>query len=106
MEWFKIFPTEAEARARLVESKPQLVILSGKRVCLALFEGKFYAVQDACTHNAESLSKGIVNYLGEIVCPWHHYRFDLATGRACDSTCGDLKSFPIRIDSDGFFIGV
>jgi nitrite reductase/ring-hydroxylating ferredoxin subunit len=106
MKWFRIFSNETEARTKIAENKPQLIILDGKRICLVLFQGCFYAVQDTCTHSSESLSKGAVNYLGEIVCPWHHYRFDLGSGRACDSSCADLESFPVRIDTEGFFIGV
>lgn len=61
MEWIKIFPSEAVARANIQEHLPQLIIVGGERICLALHEGKFFAVQDKCTHNGESLSKGQIN---------------------------------------------
>ena len=106
MEWIKIFSGETEARNRLVADKPQLVILNGTRICLSLHGDQFFAVQDSCTHNGESLSGGKINYLGEIICPWHGYRFSLHSGRAADSSCRDLKTYPIKIDETGFFIGV
>jgi nitrite reductase/ring-hydroxylating ferredoxin subunit len=106
MEWIKIFSGVEEARTRLVPGKPQLLIVGKTRICLAFVNGNFRAVQDACTHNGESLSKGTINYLGEIICPWHNYRFDLATGKACDSSCTDLRTFPIKLDESGFFIGI
>jgi nitrite reductase/ring-hydroxylating ferredoxin subunit len=106
MEWIKIFATESEARLKIQADQPQLLILNGKRIALVLHDKEFYAVQDSCTHNGESLSKGKINYLGDIICPWHGYRFELATGRACDSSCADLKTYPIRIDGDGFFVGI
>lgn len=106
MKWFRVFSNENEARQRLEESKPQLVVIEGKRICLVRRNDEFFAVQDACTHNSDSLSKGTVNFLGEVICPWHHYRFDLRTGRASDSSCRDLQVFSIRIDTEGFFIGV
>lgn len=106
MKWFKIFSSESEAKAKIFQDKPQLLILEGKRISLVLHQGSFLAVQDSCTHSGESLSKGTVNYLGEIVCPWHHYRFDLKSGKACDSSCADLETFPVRIDEEGFFVGV
>jgi nitrite reductase/ring-hydroxylating ferredoxin subunit len=71
-----------------------------------MHEEEFYAVQDGCSHNGESLSGGRVNYIGEIICPWHNYRFDLKSGRACDSDCADLRTFPVRYDASGFFIGI
>jgi len=86
--------------------KPQLLILNGKRICLSLHNNSFFAVQDSCTHNGESLSKGHINYLGEIICPWHNYRFDLQSGKACDSSCRDLITYPIKVDENGFFVGI
>jgi len=106
MEWLKIFGSEEEARAVIKEDQPRLLIVSQKRICISLHQGEFFAVQDECTHNAESLSKGKVNYLGEIICPWHNYRFDLSTGRACDSSCKDLTTYALKSDATGFFIQV
>ncbi|MCU0397096.1 MAG: nitrite reductase (NAD(P)H) small subunit [Cyclobacteriaceae bacterium] len=106
MQWVKIFSGEQEARQRIQPDRPQLVLVQGKKICLVLHHEKFHAVQDFCTHNGESLSKGLVNYLGEIVCPWHNYRFDLQSGRECASRSSDLKTYPIRIEQDGFFVGI
>lgn len=106
MEWIKVFSSEAEANNRMKSGKPQLLILKGKRICLSLHNNSFFAVQDSCTHNGESLSKGQVNYLGEIICPWHNYRFDLRSGKACDSDCRDLITYSIKIDETGFFVGI
>ncbi|HEY3402806.1 MAG TPA: Rieske 2Fe-2S domain-containing protein [Ohtaekwangia sp.] len=106
MEWIKIFTSEAEAKSKLTKDRPQLLVLHGKRICLVWHGEAFRAVQDACTHNGESLSKGSINYLGEIICPWHNYRFDLNSGKACDSSSADLKTYPVRIDETGFFVGL
>ncbi|MDH4090593.1 MAG: Rieske 2Fe-2S domain-containing protein [Cyclobacteriaceae bacterium] len=106
MEWLKIFPSEEVARATMKEDKPRLLIVNNKRICLALHQGGFFAVQDTCTHNGESLSKGKVNYLGEIVCPWHNYRFALSSGEAQDSTCRDLTTYALKWDTSGVFIRI
>ena len=106
MEWVKIFENEDRARKIVTEDVPQLVIVNGVHILVAVHEGRFYALQDRCTHSGESLSKGKINYRGEIVCPWHGYRFQLNGGMACDSSCPDLVTYPIKIDDTGFFIGV
>lgn len=106
MEWIKIFQHEHHAKDTIHEGVPQLMIVMGKRICLTQHRGKFFAVQDRCTHNGESLSKGTINYRGEIVCPLHGYRFQLNGGMACDSSCPDLATYPIKIDDTGFFVGV
>jgi len=106
MEWLKIFGSEEEARQRIREHKPQLLAARNRRICLVLHKDQFYAVQDSCSHQGESLSKGNVNALGEIVCPWHYYRFQLATGRPSDSTCPDLITYPVKVSEEGLFIGI
>jgi nitrite reductase/ring-hydroxylating ferredoxin subunit len=106
MEWVKVFSSETEARQQLAADKPQLLVLYGKRICLVLHNNIFFAVQDACTHNGESLSKGQVNYLGEVVCPLHNYQFDLQNGRECSSRSKDLKTYPVKVDESGFFVGI
>lgn len=106
MDWIKIFSSEHEARTTLAPDRPRLVVIGGRRICLVLSGDNFFAVQDACSHNGESLSKGSVNYLGEIICPWHNYRFDLRSGKPSDSGCPDLVTYPVRIDGSGLFIGI
>ena len=106
MQWVKVFSDEKEARTVLQQDKPQLLIVHGKRICLVMRSNSIYAVQDRCTHNGDSLSNGRVNYLGEIICPWHNYRFDLQTGRECESRSADLVTYPIKMDSNGFFVGI
>ena len=106
MEWVKVFPDLNTANARLIENKPQLLIMHGKRICLVKRENHFYAVSDTCSHNGESLSKGLVNFNGEVVCPWHGYLFNLKTGREYQQRSTDLVTFPIREEADGVYIGL
>jgi nitrite reductase/ring-hydroxylating ferredoxin subunit len=106
MDWIQVFPSAAQARVQLVENKPQLVILHGKRICLVLRDGRFYAIQDTCSHSSESLSKGAINYLGEVICPGHGYCFSLKTGRESSERSRDLDTYPVREDETGFYIGI
>ena len=90
----------------LAPRKPRLLILRGIRICLVREEDKLRAVQDTCPHNGESLSKGAVNFIGEVVCPWHGQRFNLITGRECAERSRDLVTYPVRQDAEGVFIGL
>lgn len=106
MSPLKIFASMEEASRRLVENKPQLLIIDGVRICLVLRNGELMAVSDKCTHNGESLSKGSVNYIGEIVCPWHGNRFNLRTGREADEKSHDLVTYNVSTTADGVFINI
>lgn len=106
MDWIKVFPNSAAARQALVSDRPQLVIIGEHRICLVLHDESLLAVQDKCTHNGESLSKGTVTYLGDVVCPWHGYRFNLKTGRESAERSHDLVTFPVKENEEGVFIGL
>ena len=90
----------------LAINQPRLLVANGKRICLVRTTERLLAVSDKCPHNGESLSKGQVNYLGEIVCPWHGQRFSLTTGRECGEQSQDLETYPVRMDGEGIFISV
>lgn len=106
MEWIKIFESEEEVQTKLNQNIPFRLVIQGKSICIALRLGVLYAFENKCPHNGESLSKGSINYLGEIVCPWHGYRFNINTGRECAERCRDLETFPVKQNTDGVFIAV
>jgi nitrite reductase/ring-hydroxylating ferredoxin subunit len=106
MSALKVFESMEEASRRLSENKPQLVIVDGVRICLVMRGGELLAVSDKCTHNGESLSKGHVNHLGEVICPWHGNRFNLRTGREANEKSRDLTTYPISTTSDGVYINI
>ncbi|MCA6379763.1 MAG: Rieske 2Fe-2S domain-containing protein [Cytophagales bacterium] len=106
MEWIKVFSAGEEARKKLTENKPQLLIVRGKAICLVMRDGVFYAVENKCSHNSEQLYKGVVNFLGEVVCPWHGYRFNIKTGREAGERSRDLITFPIKENDEGVFVAL
>jgi nitrite reductase/ring-hydroxylating ferredoxin subunit len=106
MEWIKVFSSGEEARKKLMENKPQLLIIRGQALCLVLRGGVFYAVENRCPHNGEQLSKGVVNFLGEVVCPWHGYRFNIKTGRESSERSRDLAIFPVIEKDEGVFLAL
>lgn len=106
MRWVKIFSGLKEAGERISENKPQLLVIDGRRICLVKRGNHFYAVSDRCTHNGESLSKGTVNFIGEIVCPWHGHQFSLKTGREFQQRSNDLDCYPIKEEADGLYLGI
>lgn len=106
MDWVKIFSTKGQMEEALAINKPRLLIVGSRRICLLRTEDGVAAVSDSCTHNGESLSKGSLNYLGEIICPWHGHRFNVRTGRESGERSADLTVFPLKTEGDGIFIGL
>jgi 3-phenylpropionate/trans-cinnamate dioxygenase ferredoxin component len=76
------------------------------RILLALAEGAVYAVDDMCTHEDASLSKGSLH--GDCVkCPLHGSRFRLSSGEALDEPAEEaLNTYPVDIEGDNIMVGL
>lgn len=106
MEWIQVFSSVAEAHEKLKENMPQLLVVNGISICLVRRQENLFALQNKCSHNGESLSKGSINFLGEVICPWHGYRFNLKTGRECQERSRDLITYQIKQNEEGVFIAL
>jgi nitrite reductase/ring-hydroxylating ferredoxin subunit len=106
VDWVKIFSSVGEMEQAVAPKQPRLLIVRGKRICLVREDHQLRAIEDRCSHNGESLSKGSVNFMSEVVCPLHGYRFNLKTGRESSERSKDLVTYPVREDQEGIFIGL
>jgi 3-phenylpropionate/trans-cinnamate dioxygenase ferredoxin subunit len=81
------------------------VDIGARRILLANVDGRFYAVDDTCTHEDASLSSGALQ--GEWVkCPLHGSRFNVRTGEVVEEPASEkLASYPVRIEADEVWIG-
>jgi len=75
-------------------------------ICLAYVENTVYAIDDMCTHEDASLSKGSLH--GDCVkCPLHGSRFDLATGKALDEPAEDaVKTYSVKIEGNDILLSL
>jgi nitrite reductase (NADH) small subunit len=62
--------------------------------------GELYATQAACPHAGGPLADGLVGN-GTVICPFHAYRFDLATGCPDGNSCDPLTTYPAGVSSAG-----
>jgi len=59
-------------------------VIQGKDILVANYEGKYYAIDNKCTHMKGELAKGKIE--GKIVtCPKHGSKFDITTGKCLSS---------------------
>jgi anthranilate 1,2-dioxygenase ferredoxin subunit len=79
------------AAADIPEDAPLRVERDGFAYAVFASGGRYFVTADACTHGPGSLSEGYVEG-GEVECPFHQGRFDLATGRPTAPPCTE----PVR----------
>lgn len=87
--------------ARVGELEPgtrQIVDVEGSRLVVFNLEGKYYAIEDVCTHDGGQLTGGEVEG-DQIICPRHGARFCIRTGAALTAPAYEpTATFPVRIE--------
>jgi len=80
--------------------------LEGRRILLANVAGRICAVDDTCTHEDASLSRGVL--AGERVkCPLHGSRFNVCTGEALEEPAEEnLRSYAVRLEAGRILIAL
>lgn len=90
--------TEVAPLAEFPPGSCRRVDIGGVAVAVFNVDGRFYAIEDLCTHEAETLSNG--ERIGlEIVCPRHQARFSLVSGEALSPPAYEAVAvFPVRTE--------
>jgi|ERR1700677_3672877 nitrite reductase/ring-hydroxylating ferredoxin subunit len=82
------------------------VRIGGACVALVRLDGEIHAIDDLCTHDFAFLSQGFLD-CGEIECPLHAARFDVATGKCLEGPAmTDLRVYPVRTVNDDIEVGI
>lgn len=89
---------DVAARDQLDPDFPMGVEVAGQSVGLFLLDDQVHALDDICPHAFAMLSQGFQEN-GQIECPLHAARFDIATGK-CLNEIGerDIRCFPVKVE--------
>lgn len=89
--------------AKISETPPGTISVheaEGVRIALCNVDGRFYAIDDVCTHDGGPLDQGELD--GNLVeCPRHGARFDVTSGRAVVlPAVRPVKTYAVEVDGD------
>ncbi len=88
---------DVAARDQLDPDFPLGVEVGGQNVGLFLLDDQVHALDDICPHAFAMLSQGFQEN-GQIECPLHAARFDIATGKCLNEIGGrDILCFPVKV---------
>jgi len=94
--------------ANVNEIKPgQGKTVSANGVDIAIFnvDGTFYAIKNTCPHKGGPLGEGMLE--GNVVaCPWHGWRFDVATGISPVMQSVTVAKFEVKVEGDDVLVNL
>ncbi|MBA0902915.1 MAG: non-heme iron oxygenase ferredoxin subunit [Candidatus Nitrotoga sp.] len=78
----------------------RVVDVHGAQALVCNLGGKYYAIEDVCTHDSGRLTGGVIEG-DEIICPRHGARFSIRTGEALTAPAYEpTATFPVRIEDN------
>jgi 3-phenylpropionate/trans-cinnamate dioxygenase ferredoxin subunit len=84
----------------------KIVAAGGRSILLCHSQGRFFAVENLCSHAHEPLECGRVK-AGWISCPAHGARFDLETGEPLNPPAAEpIATFAVRVSGTVIEIAV
>lgn len=78
--------------------------LGTERVLVRHWQDRWFAHAARCPHALASLGDAEPDEDGVLTCPWHGYRFDLATGAEEYRRCGGLPLYCVTIEDGHLFV--
>lgn len=88
---------DAATTSEIGDNECKVIDLDDDLVAIYNLGGKYFAVEDLCTHDGGDLSSGWVED-GCAVCPRHGAQFDIRTGEVMSAPAyEDIHAFPVRI---------
>ena len=95
--------------AKVNDLKPNQCVhvpIENKELVLFNVDGKFYALDDACTHAGASLAEGSCE-AGVVTCPRHGATFDIKTGEALSDPAPEgVVTYPVKVDGENVLIEI
>ncbi len=108
MEYFKVAETSS-----LSQENKILVHLGDKDILITKIDNQYYAIDNKCTHMGGSLYEGNLDG-NEIICPKHHTKFDVRSGKVIDqgkilfisANAKDTTIYPVKVEDNDILIGI
>jgi nitrite reductase (NADH) small subunit len=79
--------------------------VGGKTICVAHINGTVTAMDNVCLHMGGPLGQGYIEG-GKIVCPWHGWEYNAATGALEDDPETKLAVYPIKVENGEVLVDI
>lgn len=91
--------TDVAAVDEIAPGDYRVVDIDDAQIAVINVDGEYYAIEDVCTHDYETLTGGCIEG-DEIICPRHGARFNIKTGEALTPPAYEpVATLPVRIEA-------
>jgi nitrite reductase (NADH) small subunit len=77
----------------------------GRMICVANVGGTLSALDNVCVHRGGPLGQGTLED-GKVVCPWHGWQFDAATGAIGHNSEARIPVYPLILEGDDVLVEI
>jgi len=78
--------------------------VGARTLCIANIGGVIRALDNECPHHGGPLAEGMIED-GKVVCPWHAWAFDPATG-ATNNSQERVAVYPVTIEGEAVLVKI
>ncbi|HSA75263.1 MAG TPA: Rieske 2Fe-2S domain-containing protein [Candidatus Nitrosocosmicus sp.] len=90
----------------IAPSQMKEVQVDGESICIANVNGKYYAIDNICTHEGGPLADGTLDGY-EVECPWHNSKFDLRTGEVTNPPANEPEPvYEVKVEGNNILIKI
>lgn len=97
--------TKVATLAEMGERSSMLVKTDGRQIALFNVDGKFFATAARCPHANGPLVNGEICD-NSLICPWHGWTYDIATGACEEDPSLTLKTYPVTVDGEDIIVAL
>ena len=77
---------------------------NGEEVCVVNVHGRYYAINNICTHEGGPLADGKLEGY-EVECPWHGSKFDVRTGEVTNPPASEPEpTYEVKVDGNNLVV--
>jgi nitrite reductase/ring-hydroxylating ferredoxin subunit len=88
--------------ADIPEKHPMVCHVGALELAVFNVEGDIHAVENTCARGLALDRATVAN--GEVLCPWHGWRFDLDTGCCALMPSHRTRVFPVHVEGGDVFV--
>ena len=89
----------------IIEGSGKVVEAEGKEIALFKVNGNFFALTNTCAHMGGPLGEGSLEK-EEVVCPWHHWRYNVKTGFCINVPGAKVDSYKAKVENGKVLVEV